>query len=276
MSLRINQNVEAIAVHHNLVATGAELARSLQRLSSGLRINSAADDAAGLAMSEKMRAQVSGLNQAGRNAQDGISLVQTAEGGLGGVHSILQRLRQLAVEAANDTLTTADRTTLQTEITLLISEVDRISTSTDFNTKPLLNGSLAVSGVSLQVGANAGQVIAFTVGTMNASALTISGLSVSTHAAASQAIVSLDNAINTISTQRSTLGAVQNRLERVINQLTIASEAQAQAESRIRDLDIAEETINLVRHQILQQAGVAALAQANASPQAVLSLLQVQ
>lgn len=274
MSLRVNQNISAMTVHRNLVAAGVDLEKSLQKLSTGLRINTASDDAAGLSISERLRAQVRGLHQAGRNAQDGVSLVQTAEAALDTTHGILQRMRELAVQAANDTLTSTDRTAIQAEITQLSADIDRISTTTAFNTKNLLDGSQATTGMTLQVGANAGQVIGFTIATVNAAALTLTGLSVTSQANASQAIVSLDNAVNAVSTTRSNLGALHNRLERVVTNLSSSAEQQANAESRIRDVDMAKETSSMVRAQILQQSGVAVLAQANSAPQNVLALLR--
>lgn len=274
MGLRINQNIEAVNAHRNLLLTSLSLSKSMEKLSSGLRINRAADDAAGLAISEKLRGQVKGLNQAVRNAQDGISLIQTAEGALNETHSILQRMRELAVQAANDTLTTEDRAAIQKEIDSLLAEVNRIANTTEFNTKKLLNGDVATTALNFQIGANAGQAITVTINKADAAALTISGLDVGDAAAASLAIVSLDNAIKAISGSRADLGAVQNRLEHTIANLGVASENLAASESRIRDVDMAEEMMNFTRTQILQQAGTAMLAQANATPQTVLQLLR--
>jgi len=273
MGLRINTNVSAFNVHRNLVATDFELSKVLEKMASGLRINRASDDAAGLAVSEKLRTQVRGLQVATDNSQHGISLVQTAEGALNEVHSILQRLRELAVQAANDHLTDSDRAQIQKEVDQLLAQIDYIGNTTQFNTKKLLSGAFASTALTFQVGANAGEVVAITIATVNAEAMTLNGLSVSTLGAASNAIVSIDDAINYITDLRARLGAFQNRLERIVSNNNIAMENQAAAESRIRDVDMAQAVIQLVRLQILQQTGVAALAQANAVPQTVLQLL---
>jgi flagellin len=274
MGLRINTNVSAFNVHRNLVATDFELSKVLEKMASGLRINRASDDAAGLAVSEKLRTQVRGLQVATDNAQHGISLVQTAEGALNEVHSILQRLRELAVQAANDHLTDTDRTQIQKEVDQLLAQIDYIGDTTQFNTKKLLSGAFASTALTFQVGANAGEVVAITIATVNAAAMTLSGLSVATLGAASNAIVSIDQAISFVTDLRARLGAFQNRLERIVSNNNIATENQAAAESRIRDVDMAQAVIQLVRLQILQQTGVAALAQANAVPQTVLQLLR--
>ncbi|MFA0755807.1 MAG: hypothetical protein YPKNTGVA_001316 [Candidatus Fervidibacter sp.] len=274
MGLRINTNVSAFNVHRNLVATDFELSKVLEKMASGLRINRASDDAAGLAVSEKLRTQVRGLQVATDNAQHGISLVQTAEGALNEVHSILQRLRELAVQAANDHLTDTDRTQIQKEVDQLLAQIDYIGNTTQFNTKKLLSGAFASTALTFQVGANAGEVVAITIATVNAAAMTLSGLSVATLGAASNAIVSIDQAISFVTDLRARLGAFQNRLERIVSNNNIATENQAAAESRIRDVDMAQAVIQLVRLQILQQTGVAALAQANAVPQTVLQLLR--
>jgi flagellin len=274
MGLRINTNVSAFNVHRNLVATDFELSKVLEKMASGLRINRASDDAAGLAVSEKLRTQVRGLQVATDNAQHGISLVQTAEGALNEVHSILQRLRKLAVQAANDHLTDNDRTQIQKEVDQLLAQIDYIGNTTQFNTKKLLSGAFASTALTFQVGANAGEVVAITIATVNATAMTLNGLSVTTLGSASNAIVSIDQAISYVTDLRARLGAFQNRLERIVSNNKIAAENQAAAESRIRDKDMAQAVIQLVRQQILQQTGVAALAQANAVPQTVLQLLR--
>jgi flagellin len=274
MAFSINNNIEALTTHRNLSATQVNLTKTMERLSSGLRINRASDDAAGLVVSEKLRAQVRGLNQSNRNAQDGISLIQTAESALGETESILQRLRELSVQAANDTLVTSDRNKIQTEVDQLLSEIDRFSNTTQFNTKALLDGTLGTTALTLQVGANQNQTISFTVTTASASGLGVSGIGVTSYALANSAIVSIDAAISTVSNERAKLGAMQNRLEYAISNLGSSAENTQAAESRIRDANIAQETINLTRLQILQQAGVAAQAQANALPQTVLSLLR--
>jgi flagellin len=274
MGLRINTNVTALNVHRNLVATDFELSKVMEKLASGLRINRAADDAAGLAVSEKLRTQVRGLQVATDNAQHAISMVQVAEGALNEVHAILQRLRELAVQAANDHLTDTDRAQIQKEVDALLAQIDFIGNTTQFNTKKLLSGSFASTALTFQVGANAGEVVGITIATVNATAMTLSGLSVSTLGAASNAIVSIDNAISYVTDLRARLGAFQNRLERIISNNNIGVENQSAAESRIRDVDMAKAVMELVRYQILQNTGVASLAQANALPQAVLSLLR--
>jgi len=274
MGLRINQNVTALNAHRNLTQTDNALSKSLEKLSSGLRINRAADDAAGLAISEKMRGQIKGLAQATRNAQDAISLIQTAEGALNETHSILQRMRQLAVQAANDTNTDDDRAQIQQEIDQLIEELNRIGDTTQFNTKVLLSGDFATSGLVFHIGANKDQSITLTIGDMRASALGVSGLDVTSQTFANSSITLIDEAINTVSTERSKLGAYQNRLEHTIANLGVAQENLTAAESRIRDVDMAAEMMEFTRAQILLQAGTAMLAQANTMPQAVLQLLR--
>jgi len=274
MALRVNTNVSALNVHRNLVATDFELSKVLEKMASGLRINRAADDSAGLAVSEKLRAQVRGLQVSTDNAQHAISLVQTAEGALNEVHGILQRLRELAVQAANDHLTDDDRSKIQQEVNNLLSQIDYIGSNTQFNTKKLLSGAYASTALTFQVGANTGEVAALTIATVNATALTINGLSVATLGAAANAIASVDQAIGFVTDLRAKLGAFQNRLERIVSNNQIASENQAAAESRIRDMDMAKAVIDMVRLQVLQQTGVASLAQANALPQSVLALLR--
>ena len=274
MGLRINTNVAALNVHRNLVATDFELSKVMEKLSSGLRINRSADDAAGLAVSEKLRTQVRGLQVATDNAQHAISLVQVAEGALNEVHGILQRLRELAVQAANDHLTDEDRQQIQKEVNALLEQIDYIGNTTQFNTKKLLSGSYASTPLTFQVGANAGEAVALTIATVNTAAMTLSGLSVATLGAASNAIASIDSAIGFVTDLRAKLGAFQNRLERIVSNNLIGVENQSAAESRIRDVDMAKVVMDMVRYQILQNTGVAALAQANALPQAVLSLLR--
>jgi flagellin len=272
MGLRINQNIEALNAHRNLNSTAGSLSKSMEKLSSGLRINRAADDAAGLAISEKLRGQVKGLNQAVRNAQDGISLIQTAEGALNETHSLLQRMRELSVQAANGTLNTGDRGAIQKEISSLLAEVDRIATTTEFNTASLLNGS--ATNLSFQIGANTGQSVTITIASADKSALGISGLDLSTTTGANSAIASIDSAIALVSGSRADLGAIQNRLEHTISNLGVAAENLQASESRIRDVDMAQEMMVFTKTQILQQAGTAMLAQANQTPQAVLQLLR--
>jgi flagellin len=380
MGLRINQNITALNAHRNLVATDSALSKSLERLSSGLRINRAADDAAGLAISEKMRGQIKGLAQAIRNAQDGISLIQTAEGALNEVHSILQRMRQLAVQAANDTNTEDDRIELQKEVEQLKADIDRIANQTQFNTMDLLKGQFAVklnedttvstlladgsfvklsfsglvadtwtlayddtsktytltgddtgivlistpdtaldsaggilrfggpngesvtievnnsytagaldglvfevtgaSGLKFHIGANKDQNFTVTIDDMRITGGTnpymtaLANVDITTQDGANDAIQVIDKAIKQVSSTRATLGAYQNRLEHTIANLGVAKENLAAAESRIRDVDMAEEMMEFTRSQILLQAGVAMLAQANTIPQAVLQLLR--
>lgn len=276
MGLRINTNVAAMNAHRHLTANDNNLGKSLEKLSSGLRINRASDDAAGLAISEKMRSQIGGLNMAAKNALDSVSLLQTAEGAMQETTVILQRMRELAVQAANDTMTTGDRLNLQAEISQLSAEVDRIANTTEFNTKNLLNGNLAIGGLTFQIGANAGQVINVTIATVTAAALTVGSgqVDISTANLASGTIATLDIAINQVTTQRANLGAVINRLEHTISNLNVQSENLSAAESRIRDLDMAKEVANMSKVQILQQSSTAMLAQANQSSQAVLSLLR--
>lgn len=273
MPFSIRNNVGALFTQRNLTSTQADLTKVMERMSSGYRINRASDDAAGLAISEKLRAQVRGLNQAARNAQDGVSVIQTAEAALGESGSILQRVRELTVQAANDTLTSSDRGNIQAEVDQLLAELDRFASTTEFNTIKLMSGSLAASAMTLQIGANQGQVIAFTITQATAGSLGVSGIAVSTQASANAALSVIDAAISSVSTERAKLGAVQNRLERTISNLSTQAENLQSSESRIRDADIAMETIQLTRLQILQQAGAAAQSQANAAPQVVLSLL---
>ena len=262
MSLRINTNVEAFNAHRNLESTATRLAKSMERLSSGFRINRAADDAAGLAISEKLRGQIGGLNQARRNVQDGISLVQTAEGSLTEVHSMLQRIRELKVQYENGTLATTDRAAIASEITQLTDEITRIRNTAQFNNIRLLDSATTIS---FQVGANDGETI--TVTTIDLAAA-VGALD------ASSALADIDNAINAVSDARATFGAVQNRLEHTYNNLSVYQENLTASESRIRDVDMAAEMVNFTKNTILQQAGTAMLAQAQQSPQAVLSLLR--
>ena len=272
MALTINTNVASLNAQRNLNSSATALNKSMTRLSSGLRINSAKDDAAGSAISEKMHAQIRGLNQAVRNANDGISLAQTAEGALQESTNILQRMRELAVQGGNDTLTTSDRSAIGAELTQLGKEITRIATTTSFNGKNLLDGTFA--GV-LQVGANGSQVISIAIsGSMDAATLGVSGLVLSTNASAGAILSIVDSALNTIATTRSDLGAVQNRLESTISNLSNISENISSARSRILDADIAQETSTMTKNNILQQAGVSILAQANQAPNLAMSLLR--
>jgi len=374
--MRINHNLSALNAWKNMTVNDGGQTKSLEKLSSGLRIGRAADDAAGLSISEKMRGQISGLNQASRNAQDGISLLQTAEGALQETHSILQRMRELAVQSASDTVTNEDRAEIQKEINALRVEIDRVSTDTEFNTQKLLDGTF--TGKIIHIGANEDQSLTAGISTMSATALSVgdskmvfgatgrelvtakagseslvvkgtytgakvvssiglasasddqvtitvnyadgsaadtktliaadsewifsgltfslanagdiasattqwdstltnlhlTGIDVATQSAANSAITTINNAINTVSSERSKLGAVQNRLEHTIANLSTSAENLTAAESRIRDVDIAVEMMNFTKYQILAQASTAMLAQANAKPQAVLQLLR--
>ena len=267
----VQHNMSAMNANRMLSGVSSAQSKSTEKLSSGYRINRAADDAAGLSISEKMRNQIRGLNKAASNAQDGISLVQVAEGALNETHSILQRMNELATQAANDTNTSSDRDALQQEMDQLTSEIDRIRSTTQFNSMNLLDGTF--TGKNLQVGALSGQSISISIGNMNASSLKISGLKVSSFSAAGAAMASIQAAINSVSTQRSKLGALQNRLEHTINNLNTTSENTSAAESRIRDVDMATEMVEYSKNNILAQAGQSMLAQANQANQGVLSLL---
>ena len=286
--MRINQNISAMNTYSRLTAANTSKSNSLAKLSSGLRINRAGDDAAGLAISEKMRGQIGGLKQAIRNAQDGISLIQTAEGALAETHSMLQRMRELTVQAENTgTNTDADLSQIQKEMNQLAKEITRISSTTQFNTKNLLDKSSNSGKFVFQIGANDGQTMEVTIGKMDATTLKVasgsgeadtvnaiitgsgSGITI-----ASGALATIDAAIEKVSTQRSTLGAAQNRLDHTINNLTATSENLSAAESRIRDVDMAEEMMEFTKNNILSQAATAMLAQANQMPNSVLQLLQ--
>ena len=352
--MRINNNLMAINTHRQLGITNTAGAKSMEKLSSGYRINRAGDDAAGLSISEKMRAQIRGLTMASKNAQDGISLIQTAEGALNESHSILQRMRELAVQAANDTNVDVDRASLQAEIDQLAQELTRIAENTEFNTQKLLDGTF--NDAKFHIGANSGQNISLSIGNMNADTLSVGqkvktvsstthtlkqpgstgatiatfysagatissatstveavmaevsgyyvlqknsaettigadlfraadsaydggltmtwGINISTQTAADSAITTINNALETVSSERSKLGAYQNRLEHTINNLDNVAENLQASESRIRDVDMAKEMMEFTRQNILQQAATAMLAQANQAPQSVLQLLR--
>ena len=270
-----------MVVQHNMAASNANrqlgistntLSKSTEKLSSGYRINRAADDAAGLSISEKMRSQIRGLNKASSNAQDGISAIQTAEGALNEAHSILQRMNELATQSANDTNTTADRTAVQSEVNALTNELSRIASTSQFNTQNLLDGTF--TGKNLQVGALENQKITISIGTMNAKALGVDSLDVKSFTKAGSAMTSIQKAISKVSGQRSDLGALQNRLEHTVNNLDNISENTQTAESRIRDTDMASEMVQYSATSIIQQAGQSMLAQANSQTQGVLSLIQ--
>ncbi|MEY2365258.1 flagellin [Lysinibacillus capsici] len=270
--MRIQHNISALNTHRNLAFNNTEASKNLEKLSSGYKINRAGDDAAGLAISEKMRGQIRGLDMATKNAQDSISLIQTAEGALNETHSILQRMRELAVQSSNDTNVTSDRADLQKEINALSEEITRISTDTEFNTQKLLNGSF--KSKVFHIGANKGQKIDLTIATMSAAKLAVSKISISSQTNANNAIDTINKAITTVSDARSSLGAVQNRLEHTINNLGATSENLTAAESRIRDTDMAKEMMGFTKNNILMQAAQSMLAQANQQPQGVLQLLQ--
>ncbi len=278
MGLRVNNNIAALNAYRNLSVTDGQMSKSLEKLSSGFRINRAADDAAGLAISEGLRSQIGGLKVAVRNSQDGISVVQTAEGALTETHSILQRMRDLAVQASNHgALTDTDKAKADEEFQALAKELDDIASKTTFNGTKLLNGSY--SSMNFQVGSNAGETLTVSIGNMAASgASSLFGATgagnISSASSASSAISSVNDAIGKVSTERAKLGAVQNRLEHKINNLNATIENLAASESRIRDTDMAEEMVSFTRSQILSQAGTAMLAQANQSAQGVLQLLR--
>ena len=267
----IQHNLTAMNTNRQLGITTDTLAKSTEKLSSGYRINRAGDDAAGLAISEKMRSQIRGLNQASTNAQDAISLIQVAEGALNESHDILQRMNELATQAANDTNTAIDRSALKLEIDQLTSEINRIQSTTQFNTMNLLDGTF--SEKNLQVGSMCGQNIEIKINNMDAATLGVAALSVSSFATAGASMSAIQSAIDVISTQRATLGALQNRLEHTIKNLDTAAENTQAAESRIRDVDMASEMVTYSNTNILAQAGQSMLAQANQSNQGVLSLL---
>lgn len=288
--MRINHNISALNAYRQLTINNSSLQKSLEKLSSGFRINRAGDDAAGLAISEKMRGQIRGLEMASKNAQDAISLIQTAEGALNETHSILQRMRELAVQSANDTMTNDDRKELQKELNQLIDEIDRIGDQTEFNTQKLLDGNF--NSIKFHIGANKDQNITLDINSMKSDNIglessgtlttaintlkddTLSGSGgIQTQNDANDAIEVIDGAIKMVSAERAKLGAYQNRLEHTINNLGTASENLTAAESRIRDVDMAKEMMEFTKMNILNQAATAMLAQANMLPQSVLKLL---
>lgn len=286
--MKINNNIQALNAYRNLNQNQFQTSKNLEKLSSGLRINRAADDAAGLAISEKMRSQIRGLQQAERNAMDGISLIQTAEGALTEVHSMLQRMRELAVQAANDTYEDVDREQIQKEIEQLVEEIDSIAEKTEFNTKTLLEGDGEDGPLSLifQIGANAGHTVDIDIPAMSAENLGLREpaedddddesflVDVTSQEGANDAIDTLNDAINDVSEARAQLGALQNRMEHTINNLQVTHENLTSAESRIRDADMAQEMTEFTKNNILNQSATAMLAQANQLPQGVLQLLQ--
>jgi len=281
MGMRINTNTDSLSSMRHLTITGSMLSQATERLSSGLRINHAADDAAGLSISQKLDAQVRGTSQAQRNAQDGISLLQTADGALDEVHTILQRMRELSVQGANDTMTCDDRQAIVTEVNQLGNELDAIRSQTTFNTKLLLDGSFTGS---FQVGPDCSQVLLVdltSTGTnakVDSATLGVDAAVAPTSASGNDVwtamISSVDTALRSVSTIRATIGADQNRLESITRRLGVANENMAAAESRIKDADMAKESVNFNKALILQQAGISVLAQANSAPNQVIRLLQ--
>ena len=276
----VNTNVLALNSHRALSQSGISQAKSSARLSSGLRVNSAADDAAGLAISEKMRSQIRGLDMATKNTQDGISMVQTAEGAMQEVSNMTQRIRELMVQAANDSNETEDRVKIADEIKQLSEEITDMSARTEFNKKKLTSGAYALpaNALFLQVGANSAQKIKFNIGTISATGLGINTLEnvvrTGKASAISSSLATIDNGIKKVTDERAKLGATQNRLEYTMNSLKVSSENLSASESRIRDTDMAKEMMNLTRSNILQQAATSMLAQANQAPQSVLQLLR--
>ena len=274
----VQHNMTALNANRQLGITNTNLARSTEKLSSGYRVNRAADDAAGLSISEKMRGQIRGLEQASTNAEDGQSLIQTAEGALSEIHSVLQRMRELTVQASNDTNVSADLKAIAKEVRALTSEINRIATQTQFNTMGLLSGGF--KNKKLQVGANTNQTISITISSMTAGKLGVSAtviakvISSSTGKDITKLITTVNTAITKVSTQRSALGALQNRLDHTIANADNMAENLQSSESKIRDVDMADEMVSYSASSILQQAGQSMLAQANQATQGVLSLLQ--
>lgn len=275
--MRINHNIAALNTYRQLGNANNSQASSMEKLSSGLRINKAGDDAAGLAISEKMRGQIRGLDMASKNAQDGISMLQTVEGAMNETHAILQRMRELAVQGANDTNVVDDRVAIKDELTQLHSEITRIADNTEFNTQKLIG--TAAGSVEFHIGANAGQVISATFANMKATAgkigIATTDLAISAGRTVADALITkVNDAITNVSKERSNLGAIQNRLEHTISNLDNASENLTAAESRIRDVDMAKEMMEQTKNSILSQAAQAMLSQANQQPQGVLQLLR--
>ena len=272
--MRIGTNTMALFAFRQMGIHQNQMMTAMMRLSSGKRINSAKDDAAGLAISERMRAQIRGLNQAARNAQDGISLIQTAEGGLNESHAILQRMRELTVQAGNDTLTDSDRLKLQDEFDELIEGLNDIGKRTEFNTQSLLDGSF--KDKKLQIGANSGQFMEISINDMTSVGLSLTELSLGSHEEAGETLSVLDTAIESVSRERSRLGAMENRLGHTISNLDNQAFNLTNAESRIRDADMAKEIMNMVKHNILNQAAQMMLAMSMQQPQSILQLLNSQ
>jgi flagellin len=270
-SMIINHNVSADFANRALAHVGRQVEKSIEKLATGLRINRAGDDASGLAVSETLRSQIRGLRQAQRNAFDSISFIQTAEGSLQEVHSILHRLRELSVQSASAVYSEQDRSLLQIEVSQLIQEIDRIAETTEFNRFKILDGSN--QDFQFQVGANPGQSITVVMKTMTAGAIGVTGLTMETVSSANDALRRVDEAVDIVSRQRANFGAVQNRLEHVVSSLAVAEENLQAAESRIRDANMASEIVNFMRLRILQDSSVAMLMQANLRPESVMRLL---
>jgi flagellin len=274
MPMMINTNTTSLNAQRNLSSTTKALSGNLSRLSSGLRINQAADDAAGLGISERLRSQIRGLAQASRNANDGVSMIQVAEGAMNEQAGILTRMRELAVQSANGTLGTQERGYIVAEADQLETELTRISTVTEFNGVNMLGADAGVQSMQVGIHGTADDRIDITFAATDATTLGVSGIDLSTAAGSRTALGTIDTAIGTLSTNRSTIGAAQNRLNITVNNLSVAHENVSAANSRIRDVDVAEETAAMTRNQILSQAGVAVLAQANQLPSTALSLLR--
>ncbi len=275
MGLRVNTNIASINAQRNLFAVNQRLSRNFQHLSTGLRIATAADDSAGLAISERLRAQIRSLAQAERNANDGVSFVQTGEGALNEVSNILVRLRELAVQASNGTVSDTDKDTLQEEFSALRNEINRIAKSTEFNGIHLLDGSVTTASFQVGIGVDtAVNQISLTLSPALSTSLGLSTVNIGSTGDTSFAITQIDAAVNTVSQLRGDFGAIQNRLSSTIANLGSARENLSAAESRIRDVDVAYETAQLTRNSILQQAAISILSQANAEPQAALNLLR--
>lgn len=273
MSLRINTNMSALVAHNTLERTNKAVDKAMERLSTGQSINRGSDDAAGLSISENLRADINGLNQAQKNAQDGMNMINTADGGLDQIHAVLQRMRELAVQGSNDTLNSTDRTNMDNEFTELKGQIDDISSRTTFNGQSLLNGS---HSYTFQVGSKAGETLTYSTADMStaASGLNVTTNDLTTQSNASSAITALDSAISAVSAHRATIGAKANRLDYTSNTLSVTSENLSAAQSRIRDTDMASEMANLTRNNVISQAGMSMLSQANQGPQSVLNLLR--
>ncbi|HQV46849.1 MAG TPA: flagellin, partial [Nitrospira sp.] len=274
MALVVNTNVSSLAAQRNLSINQAQLGRSVERLSSGLRITRAADDAAGLGVSETLRAQIRSINQANRNAGDGISLTQVADGAAATVGSLLSRMRELATQSASGTLGATERSYLDQEFVALRSEIDRIATTTEYNGQPLLSGSSNTFEVFIGFKSGSGNSLNVALADLDVAAVGLTGASVSTAAAAQTMLSNIDSAISAVATARANYGSIQSRFEVAIQNLTVTAENFTAAESRIRDADIAQETSVFTKNQILTQSGIAILAQANSLPQQALALLR--